>query len=102
MSGIGYTTKAMRQARGVAKVAIVEATSVRIQVKGRIVALAENADANTLCAIGKIPQQLEQGLEAIASGNITMSTQNTQVTIKGWCMELQTKQNQYQPESQQQ
>ena len=33
MSGIGYTTKAMRQARGVAKVAIVEATSVRIHGK---------------------------------------------------------------------
>ena len=51
MSTIGPAAEEMRQARGVAKAAVAEATSMRSQVEGRMIALAETAKATTLCAI---------------------------------------------------
>ena len=74
MFGIGHIAERMKQACGVAKVAIAKATSMRSQVEGWIAALVENEKASTSRVVGEMSQRLEQGLEAVASDTVAMNT----------------------------
>ena len=56
--------------------------------------LAENAETTTSRAIGEMSQRLEHELEAVVSGTVMASVQNTQVAIEGLRIELQAKFNQ--------
>ena len=82
MFGIGHIAEVMRQALGIAEVAIAEATSVPSQVEGQISVLLENAEASTMCAIGEMSQRLEQGIEVVVSGTAMTSARNTQAAIE--------------------
>ena len=89
MSGVGCVTEETRRSRGIAEAAIAEAMSMRGQVESRVAPLAAQAEASMAQVVGAlservkevaahseveaprvadvITQQLEKGLEAVAT-----------------------------------
>ena len=88
MFSIGHIAEATRQAHGVAKAAIAEATTMRSHVESRITALQEKVEFSMSRAIGEVSRWLEQSLEAVALGTIVASACNTHATVQGLCTEL--------------